>query len=426
MKNKLSTLIILFVAVMYSTDIASCTNDEAINEVENDTIYSTAEDYATQIMKNAIVISSYDYIYAFGISKMVIIGNKAYINYGANKNKLDGDLINNNNEYCCSIINIEDLRTTVLEAKTLSKVFPNGTNAPAKAVVGYETKTITRDARFASLALLRLNDNNPYYCYSFVNPDEQVYNYITCQLEYTDKCNNNHIVDFTINNYRQMLVDMGYNDKYVASTKDAYNNINLHYDWESDSYYAFITTNSEKTDLPFIMMRSNDMSIWSPVMSLGDSYGAGEIATVIKGDVVYMSYRTFSKGTKWLVYNLKNKSVINKGSFSECRNVQSKPDTFTFGNDVYMAVNVYPSIYRDNMIFDPYTIRQEINIYKIINGSPELLRKIYNPDGINYFSFQEASNGRVYLTFSEDRRHLYKRLFSNVSFVDATDFFTGY
>lgn len=103
-----------------------------------------------------------------------------------------------------------------------------------------------------------------------------------------------------------------------------------------------------------------------------------------------------------------------------------KSDVFTYRNDVYMAVNVYPSVYGTNYKLDPYTIRQEINIYKIANGIPYFFNKVYNPNGINYFSFCEANNCKIYMSFSEGRRHLYKRLFSNISFAGVTGLFNNY
>ena len=433
MKKNLFVFVLSFTLTIGCSAFASCGSSDPLydeptsyNVVDvNDTTLTKDSSFidATAIMKNAIVLSDYDYTYAFGISKMVVIGNKAYINYGANKSKLDGDAINNNNEYCCSEVNLHDMSVNTLKPIVASKKYADGSDAPANSIIGYQTYTPIANGQIASFALMRFNNNNPYYCYAFLNPDEQEYNYTTCQLRYTDKNKEKHNVDYTINNFRKMIVDLGYYDNYIASTKDAYNNINLQYDKESDLYYAFVTTNNEKTNLPFILMQSNDMATWSPVTSLGNSYGAGEIATIIKEGVAYISYRTFSNGTKWLIYNLEDNNIISEGSFNECKNVQSKPDTFTFRNDVYMAVNVYPSVYGNQFNYDPYTVRQEINIYKIVNNKPEFFRKVYNPDGINYFSFCEAPNGRIYLSFSEDRRHLYKRLFSNVSFVDATDLF---
>lgn len=422
MWEKLLSVLLFSIAVINTLALASCGNDD-IYTVENGRRNAALEEQATQIMRNATVVSSFDYSYAFGMSKMVILDNKAYINYAANKYLVDGDKINNNNESCCSVVNIENMSITALFPKTLSKLFYDGTAPSGKSYISSGTKTITKDGKIASFALMRFNNNNPYYCYSFVNPDEQLYNYVTCRLKYVDSNHKEHNVDYTINNYRKMLVDMGYSNTYIASTNDAYDNINLQYEQETDLYYALVATNTSATNLPFVLMKSEDMATWTPVASMGNSFGAGEISMILKEGVAYVAYRTFSNGMRWLVFDLTNNTIISVGHFEECRNVLSKPDTFTFGKDVFMAVNVYPSVYGTNYTLDPYSIRQEINIYKIVKGKPEFFRKVYNPDGINYFSFCESSNGRIYLGFSEDRRHLYKRMFSNMSFVDVTELF---
>ena len=149
-------------------------------------------------------------------------------------------------------------------------------------------------------------------------------------------------------------------------------------------------------------MQSNDMATWSPVTSLGNSYGAGEIATIIKEGVAYICYRTFSNGTKWLIYNLEDNNITSEGSFNECKNVQSKPDTFTFRNDVYMAVNVYPSIYGNHFNYDPYTVRQEINIYKMGNKSRGTS---YKKDEISNYSEKIEEHDKIQnLKYSKNKK----------------------
>ena len=425
MKNKIAVLIILLVATACSTAIASCTKDDVIDSTGNETRELTNEELATQIMRNAIVISSYDYIYAFGISKMVIVGNKAYVNYGANRNKLDDDVINNNNESCCSEVNLHDMSINSLKPIVASKKYADGSDAPANSIIGYQTYTPTANEQIATFALMRLNNKNPYYCYAFVNPSEQIYNFTTCKLQYFDTQGHEHYVDYTINNYRQMLVDIGYTNNYTDSKIDYSDNINLNYNINNNMFYIITATNQDNQmfNFPLVFLESSDMKIWKPVANLNNTFGAGEISTIFKDNIIYITYRTFKNGMRWLIYDIGNKKTLDEGRFEECKNVLSKPDTFIFGNDVYMAVNVYPSVYGNRLNLNHFTVRQEINIYKIVNNKPEFFRKVYNPDGINYFSFCEAQNGRIYIAFSEDRRHLYKRLFSNVSFADVTEIF---
>lgn len=433
MKKHLFVFVLSFALTIGCSAFASCGSSDPIYEElpsyevvdVNDTTIAKDSSFidATKIMQNATVISSYDYIYAFGISKMVIIGNKAYVNFGANKNKLDGDVVNNNNEYCCSEVNLHDMSVNTLKPIVASKKYADGSDTPANSIIGYQTYTPTANEQIATFALMRLNNNNPYYCYAFVNSSEQIYNFTTCKLQYFDTQGHEHYVDYTINNYRQMLAELGFVNDYTASTSDAYDNINLHYNKDRGMYYAVVATSTPESSFPIVLMQSTDLRKWSPYVNIGSAYGANEISAILKDGFLNICYRTHRNGMRWLIYDISNKKTLDEGRFDECRNVLSKPDTFIFGNDIYMAVNVYPSVYGNRLNLNPSTVRQEINIYKIVNNKPEFFRKVYNPDGINYFSFQEAANGRIYLAFSEDRRHLYKRLFSNVSFVDATDFF---
>ena len=128
MKKNLLILSLCFLTALYSNILASCNEDKYEEEL---LIEDTNE--ISFLMQNATVISSYDYTYAFGISQMVIIGERAYINYGANRNKLDGDAVNNTNESCCSIVNLYDMSYRNVSPVTESKKYSDGSNAPSFA-----------------------------------------------------------------------------------------------------------------------------------------------------------------------------------------------------------------------------------------------------------------------------------------------------
>ena len=185
MKKHLFVFVLSFALTIGCSAFASCGSSDPLYEElpsyevvdVNDTTIAKDSSFidATRIMQNATLLSSYDYIYAFGISKMVIIGNKAYVNFGANKNKLDGDVVNNNNEYCCSEVNLHDMSVNSLKPIVASKKYADGSDAPANSIIGYQTYTPTANGQIATFALMRFNNNNPYYCYAFVNPSEQIY-----------------------------------------------------------------------------------------------------------------------------------------------------------------------------------------------------------------------------------------------------------
>lgn len=128
------------------------------------------------------------------------------------------------------------------------------------------------------------------------------------------------------------------------------------------------------------------------------------------------------------------------GEMYLCETSMSRPYTFTFANDVYMAVNLDPTVYGlfTNATEYVHQARTEIGLYKIINNTPVLMRRIANPTGLHYYAMCETpplipdgstaplyKQDSIYMTFSEDRRRLYHRAFGNVSFVDITALFAN-
>lgn len=80
-----------------------------------------------------------------------------------------------------------------------------------------------------------------------------------------------------------------------------------------------------------------------------------------------------------------------------------------------------------------------IYIYKIVDNTPILFRVVCNPTGLQYFSFMETptemvgtpplpvyEHGTIYIAFSEDKRHLYRRQIAQVSFADVTALFADF
>lgn len=403
----------------------------------------------THIMRSAVQISEKKYIYAFGAPQYPIIGYKAYVSYGANENTVDGDMIDYPNDSCMAIVDLFDLSHEVLYPINGTKQKADGTPAN-NAVIGYITSCATPQGSIASFGLMRFNDKNPYYCYSIMDVESisslepvdgkisPVKNWTTCRLSY-----NGNTVDFTVNNYRQMLVDMGYASSYIASTTDAVDNINLHYDKTEGIYYAVLCGSVASSQvLPIVLMQSTDMATWSPKAYLGIKDTANEIEAIYKNGVVYVVYRTANAGMKYIVYNTSNITMLSSGIFPTSKDMLSKPDVFTFGNNVYMALNIDPSIYGELTNYNNYYLdaRQEIAIYKVVNGVPKLFRRVNNPTGIDYFAFTETppmyatqssanpmyAQGAIYIAFSEDKRHLYRRQIAQVSFADVTALFADF
>ena len=410
---------------------------------------SAAHCLSTQVMRNAIPISDRKYLYAFGIYQSVIIGDKAYILYVANETKVDADDYTTQNESCLSIVDLFNLSNEIVYPVNGTMQKADGT-AVSNVVIGYVSQCATPQGEIASFGVMRFGNNNPYYCWSKMDVDSipsltpvdgkkhPVKNWTTCLLSY-----NGNTVDFTVNNYRQMLVDMGYASTYIASTLDAIDNVNFHYDKTEGIYYAVLCgAQSSSQILPIVLMESADLSSWSPMAYLGINTDADEIGAIYKEGIVYVAYRTYTHGMNYVVYDVEHNTLISSGKFPTSNDMRSKPDVFTFDNNVYMAVNVDPSVYGDLTAYQAYYVdaRQEIAIYKVVDGVPKFFRRVNNPTGIDYFSFMETppmyatqssvkpmyAQGAIYVAFSEDRRHLYRRQLAQVSFADVTALFADF
>lgn len=403
----------------------------------------------TQIMRSATPISGKNYIYAFGINQMSIIDSKAYVPYNASETSVNADAVGAPSESCLSIVDLFDFSVETIYPVNGTKQYANGTDA-SNAILGYATSCPTPQGNIGYFGLMRFNNYNPYYCHSILDVSSipslepvdgkkhPVKNWTSCLLSY-----NGNTVDFSLNNYRQMLVDMGYMSTYIAgSTNDYVDNINIHYNKEESIYYAVLcgaaATNSQS--LPLVLMQSTDMATWSPKAYLGKTVDAGEIAAIYKDGIAYVVYRRMSQNGIWyVVYDVTNDTELSSGQFPVSKELLSKPDCFEFDDNVYMACNIDPFAYGELLYYSNYShdSRQEIAIYKVVNGVPKFFRRVNNPTGLNYYSFMETppmyatessttpmyAQGAIYVAFSEDRRHLYRRQFAQVSFADATALF---
>jgi hypothetical protein len=266
-----------------------------------------------------------------------------------------------------------------------------------------------------------------------------VKNWTSCLLSY-----NGNTVDFTVNNYYQMLIDLGYIPSYSTLREDYVNNINLHYNKEEGVYYAVLCNSvANNRSYPLMLMQSADLATWTPRAYLGKTIDAGEIAAIYKNGIAYVVYRRISNNGIWyVVYDVTNDTELSSGKFPVSKELLTKPDCFEFDNNIYMACNIDPSVYGDLLYYDSYykDARQEIAIYKVVNGVPKFFRRVNNPTGLNYYSFMETppmyatqssttpmyAQGAIYVAFSEDRRHLFRRQFAQVSFADVTALFADF
>ena len=404
---------------------------------------------ATQIMRSCKSISqgvlpnNLTTNYAFSAT-MQIISSYAYVNYAAG-NTLNGDSPSPSDVTVGCLAKIALETNEVIE--TLHPSIANYYDDDGNAVQGYRSN--------ASILMKNKNGQLGYFgqmvisgskkpiisVSEFGTPESLEENSMRmCKLQYTVN-GVEHIVRFSIENYRQMLVDMGYVSTYYAPVYDGFDNNCIIYDSTSNKYYDLIgTVSSSGFSLPLILLESDDMHTWSLKARIGTQlWKANEIKGVIKDGKLYASFREVktTNAISWIVYDIANNTVISSGTFNTGL-VVSRPYTFIFNKNVYMAINMPPTTFGHviNVNSNDTDTRTEVNIYKIVNDAPVFMRKVCNPTGLNYHCWEEVppytasgktspmtGYGAVYCAFSEDRRLLFRRMFSQVSFGDVTALF---
>ena len=404
---------------------------------------------ATQIMRSCKSISQgvlpNNLVTNFAFSAtMQIIGSYAYVNYIAG-NTLNGDSPTPSDATIGCLAKISLETNEVIE--TLHPSIANYYDDDGNAVQGYRSNaSILMKNKNGQLGyfgqMVVPNSKDPVVAVAgFGTPSSLVGNSMRmCKLQYTVN-GVEHIVRFSIENYRQMLVDMGYVSTYYAPVYDGFDNNCIIYDSASDKYYDLIgTVSSGGFSLPLILLESADMSTWSLKARIGTQlWKANEIKGVIKDGKLYASFREVktTNALNWIVYDIGNDIVVSSGTFNTGY-VTSRPYTFIFNNNIYMVINMTPSVYGSitNTYYNVDDMRTEVNIYKIVNDVPVFMRRVCNPTGLNYHCWEEippytapnntspmTAYGGVYCAFSEDRRLLFRRMFSQVSFGDVTALF---
>lgn len=386
--------------------------------------------------RNAHVVSQSKYIYTFAIDSLILKDNEFIVNYNASETDTDADTIAEvvNADHCLDKVSI--LNFSTVNGSEPSYTIEKTDSTVIQGFVGWTARVLVNN-NICVLGVCRQTNKNPFYVYAILEGDEESFVYKECKLKYTPTGGSQTTVDFTVNNYRQMLVDCGFASSYLASQGEAADNCNLCY--ENGIYYIFTAT-SPSSALPLMCLKSTDLETWEVVgVVLSNNMRINEVSAVVKNGIGYIMYRTTTDWSRacFAIYDIANNTLINSGVFHDA--VESRADVFTFEGDVYLAYNVLPSTYKSttSLVRPDQGGRNEINVYKVVDNNPIFFRRICNPTGLNYFRFQETpvyvdsmntwwNQGAIYLAYSEDRRHLYRRQFANISIADVTAVFADF
>jgi hypothetical protein len=196
------------------------------------------------------------------------------------------------------------------------------------------------------------NSMGAFYCISVANASDYSFGYnhsleettmTQCKLSYND--GTAKLVEFTGNNYRQMLVDMGFRDAYVAS--GTYNMDNQSIVLYNGAYYIVLCTymrsdNSNK--YPLVLLSSSDLATWTVQKMLGTSlHSASEVKFTINDGKIYLIYRNQTSSTQndgangyyLCCYNMADGSAVYEENHVAA--IMSLPAAFTFNGKSYLA-----------------------------------------------------------------------------------------
>lgn len=377
------------------------------------------------VFRNAKVISQSNYKFAF-CAHSFIFDNSLYVTYWASTNT-NGD--NHDGSNTCMLDSYSLFDKSVTNTIQTVAGFQDSSGNAIDVTKIYVGPTIVNDTITSYVQAWKPNVNNPYVGYIRASSPNGLVGgtVVACNLSY-----NSNTVLFNMQNYRQMLADVGYASSYVAPEQAIVDNNGICY-YGSTYYMVFNSNSIHNTKLPLVLLTSSDGVTWSPVSTIGDGvYAGSEISIACKDSKLYIASRDETHGIDWFVFDLTNNTVLKSGNFGTWP-ICSRPYTFMFHTDVYMAVNVSPTIYGafTGATYITTDARDEVNIYKMVNDEPKLFRKVNNPEGINYHTWTPSpivgsmyAQQSIYSAYSEDRRHLFRRQFGNVSVADVTALFT--
>jgi hypothetical protein len=387
-----------------------------------------------QVFQDGIVVSKSEYKFAFSPSIGLTTNNGIYITYTGNENTTDGDAANHNNVMASTLWDN-------IDGMTKSELQPITTYQDSEGVsLGNNYKW--RNGMHVKYG----NSMGAFYCISATNATDYSFGYnhaleetmlTRCKLAYNDGTAKE--VEFTGNNYRQMIVDMGYKDTYGANT--TYNIDNQSIILYEGVYYIVLCTyvRSVNKKYPLVLLSSTDLATWTVQKMLGTGlHSASEIKFTINGGKIYLIYRNQTSATQGdgtqgyflCCYNMSDGSAVYE--IDNRSLIMSLPAAFTFNGKSYLGCMNRPYNLSTSVALTYPYYRQQFDFYEANENGVDYKFSLYNPNGLNYpvfltipanTSYATTPNDSLYMAFSEDRRNLNFRQIGNVTLVNITSLF---
>ncbi len=388
---------------------------------------------AEGLLQNAVVMSNNRYLYAFA-PQISYIDNHVKCVFAGNENTTDGDATINTNVIVCADYDVMTGDVTSTERTPITSFVDGNGNALSGITRHYNT---LYPQYGNDIGMFTPMGNGTSNTFSFGFNQSLASNTLTrCKLSY-----NNTTVEFTIENYRQMLVDMGYASTYVAPAKPTQDNTNIYY---TDGLYYIVMCGhivGTSSEFPLVLISSPDLETWTVVRRLGTkTHKACEISMTIIDGVTYLCYRyqldrdgttSGNYGYRLCAYDSAGTELydIFKNSY-----IISCPIVFQVNGKVWCGYNELPNIDGGIANFTHPNGRQQMAFYRMYKDGVDYAFSVENPTGINYpwslivprlddNQTPVKNLDRLYFAFTEDRRNLKYRQVGNVSLSNMTSIF---
>lgn len=345
------------------------------------------EGLAASILAQGKCISPATYKYAFGAYNWYY-DNKIFTSYSANVN-VEADDTTVISDNVVTTYSLYD-GTTQDHVYVVSNAIDQNGNAVTPFTHCYNGilfLTLNNKIGIWSLFGNAIDKNYNFGYVQDVDIDSQNETITRARLRY-----NNSTVEFTINNYRQMLYDLGLVQSYKASSQIYQDNTLIIVDKDNACYYVVLCSAQGNTGHPYplVLLRSTDLAVWDYIGALdgGSLFSAYEISGVIKNGKLYIVYRIQAPtptGFGYIVSDMSDLSTVSKGTWSTST-VLSRPCCFDVNGEVYLSINTNPNVFAimDEVNQDRWARRSQQSVYKFIDDIPVFWFNIANTTGFNY------------------------------------------
>lgn len=357
-----------------------------------DTILRTGNKYkeslAASILAEGKCISPAEYLYAFGAYNWYY-DNKIWTMYSANL-ALDADDTTVQSDAVITEYSLYDGTTENHIMNIASAIDQNGDAVTPFTHCYNGLGFLTLDNKVGYWTLFGNASNKNYnFGYNIDIDIDSLENTITrARLTYNDTT-----VEFTINNYRQMLYALGLTSSYKESGQIYQDNTCIVVDRDNNCYYVVLCSAQGSTGaniaFPLVLLKSYDLKLWEYIGALdnGTAFSAYEMQAVIKNEKLYLVYRhqPAPEGFGCVIADMSDLSTIFKREWNVgC--VLSRPCCFDVNGEVYITFNTNPCVFAimDEVNQDRWARRSQQSVFKFVDDIPVFQFNIANPVGFNY------------------------------------------